>query len=150
MSNSVIHGLQHARLPCPSQSPRVCSNSCSLTQWCPPAISSSVVPFSSCLPSFPSSGSFPVSAWGFQFFHILTNTYNFIFFNISHPNGCELLLQYSFDLYFPGNLWCWVSFHVLIINLYTFFREWITEVLCPFLIGCGFVVKLWFFICSAY
>ena len=48
------HGLQHARLPCPSLSPGVCSNSCPLSQWCHPTISSSVVPFSSRLPSFPS------------------------------------------------------------------------------------------------
>ena len=55
------HGLQHARPPCPSPTPGVCSNSCPLSQWCHPAISSSVVPFSSCLESFPASGSFPVS-----------------------------------------------------------------------------------------
>ena len=54
-------GLQHARLPCPSLSPRVCSNSCPLSQWCHPNISSSVTPFSSCLQSFPTSGSFPTS-----------------------------------------------------------------------------------------
>ena len=54
-------GLQHARFPCPSLSPRVCSNSCPSSRWCHPAISSSVVPFSSCLQSFPASRSFPVS-----------------------------------------------------------------------------------------
>ena len=54
------YGLQHARLPCPSLSSRVCSNSCPLSQWCHPTISSSVIPFS-CLQSFPASGSFPVS-----------------------------------------------------------------------------------------
>ena len=59
MSNSLrTHGLQHARLPCPSPSPGVCSNSCPLSQWCHPTISSSVIPFSSCLQSFPASGSF--------------------------------------------------------------------------------------------
>ena len=58
----VTHGLQHARLPCPSLSPSpgVCSNSCTLSQWCHPTISSSVIPFS-CLQSFPASGSFLVS-----------------------------------------------------------------------------------------
>ena len=55
------HGLQHTRLPCPSPTPRAQSNSCPLSRWCHPAISSSVVPFSSCLQSFPASGSFPVS-----------------------------------------------------------------------------------------
>ena len=55
------HGLQHNRLPCPSPSPGACSNSCPLSQWCHPTISSSVVPFSSCLQSFPASGFFPMS-----------------------------------------------------------------------------------------
>ena len=54
-------GLQHVKLPCPSPSPRVCSNSCPLSQWCHPTIWSSVVPFSSCLQSSPASGSSPVS-----------------------------------------------------------------------------------------
>ena len=53
--------LQYARLPCPSLSPWVCSNSCPLSQWCHPTLLSSVVPFSSCPQSFPASGSFPVS-----------------------------------------------------------------------------------------
>ena len=52
------HGLQHARLPCPPLSLRVCSNSCPLSQWCHPTISSSVIPLSSCLRSFTASGSF--------------------------------------------------------------------------------------------
>ena len=55
------HGLQHARLPCPSPSPGAYSNSCPLSWWCHPTISSSVVPFSSCPQSFSASGSFPVS-----------------------------------------------------------------------------------------
>ena len=49
------HGLQHTRLPCPSPTPRACSNSCPSSQWCHLTISSSVVPFSSCLQSFPAS-----------------------------------------------------------------------------------------------
>ena len=49
------HGLQHARLPCPSPTARACSNSCPLSWWCHPTISSSVIPFSSCLQSFPAS-----------------------------------------------------------------------------------------------
>ena len=55
------HGLQHARPPCPSPTPRVYSNSCPLNQWCHPTITSSVIPFSSYLQSFPASGSFPMS-----------------------------------------------------------------------------------------
>ena len=55
------HGLQHPRLPCPSQSLRVCPNSCPLSLWCYLTISSFTTPFSFCLQSFPASGSFPVS-----------------------------------------------------------------------------------------
>ena len=54
------HGLQHARLSCPSPTPGVYSNSCPLSRWCHPIISSSVVPFSSCLQSFPIPRSFPM------------------------------------------------------------------------------------------
>ena len=55
------HGLQHARVPCPSPTPRACSNSSPLSRWCHPTISSSIFPFSSCLQFFPESGSFPMS-----------------------------------------------------------------------------------------
>ena len=55
------HELQHTRPPCPSSTPRVYSNPCSSSQWCHPAISSSVIPFSSCPQSIPASGSFPMS-----------------------------------------------------------------------------------------
>ena len=62
MSNSLWpYGLQHTRLPCPSPTPRACSNSCPSSQWCHPTISSSGVPFSSRLQSFQASGSFPIS-----------------------------------------------------------------------------------------
>ena len=61
MSNSLQpHGLQHTRLPCPSPTPGVYKNSCPLSRWCHPTISSSVVPFS-CPQSFPASGSFEMS-----------------------------------------------------------------------------------------
>ena len=64
-SNSLWpHGLQHTRPPCPSPTSGIYSNSCPLSQWCHPTISSSVVPFSSCLQSFPASRSFQMS----QFF----------------------------------------------------------------------------------
>ena len=70
MSDSLQpHELQHDRPPCPSPTPRVYSNSCPLSRWCHPAISSSVVPFSSCPQSLPASGSFSMSqlfAWGGQ------------------------------------------------------------------------------------
>ena len=62
MSNSLWpHGLQHTKILYLPLSPRVCSHSCPSSQWCHPAISSSVIPFSSCLLSFPASGSFPMS-----------------------------------------------------------------------------------------
>ena len=63
------HGLQQARLPCPSPAPRACTNLCPLSRWCHPTISSSVVHFSSSRQSFPASRSFPMSqffAWGGQ------------------------------------------------------------------------------------
>ena len=55
------HELQQTRLPCASQSPGACSDSCPLSQWCHPTISSSTIPFSSCLQSFPESESLPMS-----------------------------------------------------------------------------------------
>ena len=67
ISHSVVsdslqpHGLQHARLPCPSPTPGAYSNTCPLSWWCHPSISSSVALFSSCPQFFPGSGSFPVS-----------------------------------------------------------------------------------------
>ena len=63
------HELQHTRLPCPSPTPKVHPNSCPLSRWCHPAISSSVIPFSSCPQSQPASESFPLTqlfAWGSQ------------------------------------------------------------------------------------
>ena len=79
----VTHGLQHARLPCPSLSPGVCSNSCPWSQWCHPTISSSASPFFFCPPSFPASGSFPMSQlfisggqyWSFSFSNSPSNEY---------------------------------------------------------------------------
>ena len=88
MSNSLQpHGLQHARLPCPSPTSGACSNSCPLSRWWHPTISSSVIPFSSCLQSFPASGSFPMSqfftsggqlhiSWSFSFNFSSSNEYS--------------------------------------------------------------------------
>ena len=77
MSDSLWpHGLQHVRPPWPSPTPEACSNSCPSSQWCHPTISSSVIPFSSCLQSFPTSGFFPVSqffASGSQRFGVSTS-----------------------------------------------------------------------------
>ena len=78
VSNSLWpHELQHIRPPCPSPTPRVYSNSCPLSRWCHRTISSSVIPFSSCLQSFPTSGSFQMSqlfAWGGQSIGVSAST----------------------------------------------------------------------------
>ena len=87
------YGLQHARLPCPSPAPRACSNSCPLSQWCHPTISSSVIPFFSCLQPFPASGSFPVS----QFFAIRWPKYWSFSFNISPSNEYSRLISFRID-----------------------------------------------------
>ena len=81
------HGLQHARLPCPAPTPKACSNSCPSNWWCHPTISSSVVPFSSHLQSFPTSGSFPIrwpKYWSFSF-------------SISPSNECSGLISCRMD-----------------------------------------------------
>ena len=89
------HGLQHTRLPCPSPTPRVCSNSIPLSQWCHPTISSSVVPFSSSLQSFPASGSFPIS----QFFASGGQKYWSFSFSISLSNEYSGLISFRIDCY---------------------------------------------------
>ena len=86
------HGLQNARSPCPSPTPGVYPNSCPLSRWCHPAISSSVVPFSSCLQSFPASGSFPMS----QFFPSWPKYWSFSF-SISPPNEYSGLISFRMD-----------------------------------------------------
>ena len=73
------HGVQHARFPCPSPPPRACSNLCPLSRWSHPTISSSVVPFSSNLQSFPASGSFHIRGpkyWSFSFSIRPSNEYS--------------------------------------------------------------------------
>ena len=94
-------GLQHTRLPCPSLTPGVCSNLCPLSQWCHPAISSFVVPFSSCLQSFPASGSFQRVSSSHQVAKVL-----------------ELQLYHqSFQWIFRVNfLWDWPEDQVKLIN----------------------------------
>ena len=85
------HGLQQARPPCLSPTPRVYSNSCPLSWWCHPTISSSVVPFS-CLQSFPASGSFPVS----QFFASGGQSIG-VSFSISPSNEHPELISFRMD-----------------------------------------------------
>ena len=94
MSDSLWpHGLQQTRLPCPSPTPGVYSNSCSLSWWCHPTISSSVVPFSSCPQSFPVSGSFPMS----QVLRIQWPKYWSFSFSISPSNECSGLISFRMD-----------------------------------------------------
>ena len=84
------HGLQHARLPCPSPTPGACLNSCLSSRWCHPTIPSSVVPFFSCLQSFPASGPFPMS----QFFASGSQSFSF---NISPSNEYSGLITFRMD-----------------------------------------------------
>ena len=93
MSNSLrSHEPQHARPPCPSPTPRVYPNPCPLSRWCHPAISSSVVPFSFCLQSFPASGSFQMS----QLFASGGPSISFSF-NISASNAHPGLISFRMD-----------------------------------------------------
>ena len=88
-----LYGLQQARSPCPSPTIGVYSNSCPLSQWCHPTISSSVVPFSSHLQSFPASGSFPVS----QFFISGDQKYWSFSFSICPSNEYSGLISFTMD-----------------------------------------------------
>ena len=94
-----LHGLQHARPPCPSPTPGVYSNSCPLSQWCHSTISSSVIPFSSCLQSFPAPGSFQMS----QFFTSGGQS-------IGVSASASVLPLYIQDL-FPLGWIGWISLH---------------------------------------
>ena len=85
------HGPQHARPPCPSPTARVYSNSCPLSQWCHPTISSSVIPFSSLPSIFPSIRSFQVSSW-----HQVAKVLDFSF-NISPSNEYSGLISFTMD-----------------------------------------------------
>ena len=87
------HGLQYARLPCPSPSPKACSSSCPLSQWCHPTILSSVIPFYSCPQSYPASGSFLVS----QLFAIRWPKYSSFSFSISPSTDYSGLIFFRSD-----------------------------------------------------
>ena len=125
------HGLQHIRLPFTSLSPRVCSNSCPLSQWCPPTISSSVIPFSSCPQSFPASESFPMSQffvrirwskyWSFSFSICPSSEYSGLisfridwFILLAAQGILKSLLQYRNSKI--SILWCSAVFILLIIR----------------------------------
>ena len=138
------HGLQHARLPCPSLSPGVCSNSCPLSWWCHPTILSSVIPFS-CLQSFPASGSFPMS----QHFEpsgqcfgasasVLPVILWFLFFKI-YKSEMHNILPYVSIYGSHLRIWLFNIFNILfcLINtLFSYLSPW--EVL--FVLGCYYFV----------
>ena len=93
MSDSLRpYGLHHTMLPCPSPISRAYSNSCPLNRWCHPTISSSVIPFSSCLQSFPASRSFPMSQSSHQ-----VAKYWIFSFNVSPSNGYSGLIYFRMD-----------------------------------------------------
>ena len=90
------HRLQHTRLPCPSLSPRVCSNSCPLSRWCRPTISSSVIPFSSRLQSFLVSASSQIES----VLHIKWPKYWSFSFSISPSNEYSWLISFRIDWFY--------------------------------------------------
>ena len=87
------HEEQHARPPCPSSTPGVHLNTCSLSQWCHPTISSSIVPFPSCPHSFPATGSFQMCQSSHQVAKVLEFS-----FNISPSNEHPGLISFRMDL----------------------------------------------------
>ena len=91
------YGLQHSRLPCPSPTPGAYSNSCPSSRWCHPTISSSVIPFSSCLQSFPASVSFPMG----QFFSSDGQSIG--------VSASALVLTMNIQDWFPLGLTGWIS-----------------------------------------
>ena len=115
------HGLQHTRLPYPSPTPGACSNSCPSSQWCHPNISSSVIPFSSCLQSFPASGSFQMSqfitsdgqsVWASASASVLpVNIQNW--FPLDPIIACEILFVHGFVIS------VWIQFTI------TIFIQWV-------------------------
>ena len=89
------HGLQHARLPCRSLSPRLCSNSCRLNQWCHPTISSSVVPFSSCLHLCKHQGLFQWVSSSYQVAKVVE-----LCFGINPSNEYLGLISFKIDCFY--------------------------------------------------
>ena len=120
MSSSLWpHGMQHVKLPCPLPTLRVCSISCPSSSWCHPTNSSSVIPFSSCLQSFPASGSFPVS----QFF---TSDGQII-----RASASASVLQMNIQDWFPLRLtgWTWLRDWTEPISFWTCWT-WVSVPIC--------------------
>ena len=115
MSDSLWpHGLQHPSPPCPSLSPGACSNSCPLSQWCRLTISSFVIPCSSCLQSFPASGSFPMSQ---------------LFTSDGQSIGTSAsILKMNIQDWFPLGLTGWISLQSKGLSRVFFFFFWLSRV----------------------
>ena len=142
VSNSLWpHGLQHARPPCPSPTPGIYPNSCPLSRWCHPTISSSVIPFSSCLQSFPASGSFPMSQLftsGGQSFGVLASAsgelsilsqFLFLKFTDRFLKNFYFILEYCWL-----TVLCWIPVYSKMIQLcvyiYLFFFKFFSHLGC--------------------
>ena len=137
------HGLQHARPPCPSPTPRIYSNSCPLSQWCHPTISSSVVPFSSCLQTFPTSGSFSMS----QFFCIRWPKYWSFRFSISPFNEYSGLISFRMDwlalLAVQGTLKSFLQHHNSKASVLLHSAFFVVQLSHPYMIGRVYHAKCW-------
>ena len=159
MSHSLQpHALQHARLPCPSPTPGACSNSCPLSWWCHPTISSSVVTFSSCLQFCPESGSSLMSQlftsdshkyWSFSFSISPSNEYSgLISFRTDWSPCCPRDSQESSPIFLNHNskasiLWCLAFFMVEFTSVHYYWktialtiRTFVGKVMSLLLIHC--------------
>ena len=132
VSNSLWpHGLQHARLPCPSPTPRAYSSSCPSSQWCHPTTSSSVVPFSSRLQSFPASASFPMNE---LVLCIRWSKYWSFSFSISPSNEYSGLISFRMD---------WLDLLAVQGTLKSLLQHHISKA-SIFQCSAFFMVQLWF------
>ena len=147
-SNSLQpHRLQHARFPCPSPSPSVCSNSYTLSQWCHPTVSSSVIPFSSCFQFFPASGFFPNELA----LHFRWPKYWSFSFNISPSSQHSRLISFSigwFDLLaVQGTLKSRLQHHSSKASILWCSAIFIVQLLCPYMTtGKTIAFTIWIFV----
>ena len=144
MSDSLQpHGLQHTRLPCPSPTPRACSNSCPLNRWCHPNTLSSDIPFSSCLQSFPASGSFLMSA-----LHIRWPKY--WSFSISPSNEYTGLISFRIDwfdlLAVQGTLKSLLQHHSSKASILQHSDFFMVQLSHPYMTGKTIALTIWTFV----
>ena len=130
------HGLQHARLSCPSPTPGTYSNSCPLSWWCHPTISSTIIPFSSCLQSLPAWRSFPMSQWP---------KYWSFSFSISPSNECSGLISFRMDWFYffavQGTLKSLLHHHSSKASIFRHSAFFIVQVSHPY-ISTGKIIAL--------